>query len=243
MFEANIRHSQNKGAAKLPFQYESELKDVAVQAFERDFLEEPYIRIEEFEYANGRSDLVYAKESEAYLQRRFKELGLSSPISRDDQLMTFLQLHGRGPITRIHFHDIGALDKRTKDQALNQLIEDGFIIETDENKIKTAPNLRRHIISSFAIELKLTNWRTALEQAHRSKSYSEYQFVALPESSIIPAQEHITEFTSKNIGLIEVTENGEYYIHHEPDKENPYSPMNKWRLNERTIIENPPAVT
>jgi hypothetical protein len=87
------------------------------------------------------------------------------------------------------------------------------------------------------IELKLNNWRSALEQAYRSKSYSEYQFVALPESSIIPAQENEEDFISNNIGLIEVYDDGDYYIHLHPDKEKPYSATNKWRLNERTLVE------
>lgn len=212
------------------------MKANAIEAFQDDLLEEPYTRLDEFEYANGRCDLVYAKESEAYLERRVEELGISTSMLSADQLMTFLHLKGRGEIKKEYLMEIGALDEDRKRKALDFLIGNNFIIESKDNKVRTAPNLRRHVLESISIELKLKNWKKALEQAVRSKSYSEYQYVALPESSILPAQENIDAFISSNIGLVEIFDDSDFHIHHKPTEEDPYSPVHQWRLNEKTIL-------
>ena len=220
----------------MTFESEERMKSTAINAFDNELLDEPFTRLDEFEYANGRCDLVYAKESEAYLERRFKELGISSHMLNDHQLMTFLHLKSRGEISKNYLMEIGALEEGKKRAALESLIEKNFIVKVQGGKLRTAHNLRRHVLESYSIELKLENWKRALEQAIRSKSYSEYQYVALPESAILPAQDHIEEFISSNVGLIEIFEDAEFYIHHEPNQEDPYSPINQWRLNEKTIL-------
>lgn len=219
------------------FNSEEEMKEVALESLDEEFVGESAVILDEFSYANGRADIVLAKASENYLERRTTDLGISSAIDRDSHLQTFLQLHGRGPVTKEHFYSIGALDERTKKKALKWLLERGFVKELKHGKIRTAPNLRRHITTSYSVELKLKNWKTALEQATRGKAFSDYQFVALPEENILRAQENIEVFREKEIGLIEISSNGDQHVHYHPEKQNPYSPMNKWRLNETTIRE------
>lgn len=222
------------------FSSEEEMKKVALESLKGEFIGESGIILDEFSYANGRADIVLAKASEDYLKRRTTDLGISSAIDRDSYLQTFLQLHGRGPITKDYFYSIGALDKSTKKKALEWLQERGFVKELEHGKIRTAPNLRRHITTSYSVELKLKNWKTALEQATRGKSFSDYQFVALDEENILRAQENIEIFREKEIGLMEISSNGDYHVYYHPEKQNPYSPMNKWRLNETTIREEVP---
>lgn len=217
------------------FSSEKEMKKVAIEALSSGFLEKEAYILDEFAYANGRSDLVLANTSNEYLARRMEVLGISSSISDDYHLQTFLQLHSRSkPITREHFFSLGAIEQRKKRQALKWLIDKGFVVE-EGDKLKTAPRLRRHITTSYSIELKLGKWRKALDQAIRGKSFAEYQIVAIPSENILRAINHEEEFVDNNVGLMELSRNGEYFVHIEPEKQNPYSPMNKWRLNEQSI--------
>ena len=217
------------------FDSEREMKEVALKTLSSGFTEGRTYILDEFAYANGRSDIVLANASDEYLSQRIDVLGISSNISDDSYLQTFLHLHSRSkPVSREHFFSIGAIDERKKRKALNWLTENGFVVEVGD-KIRTAPHLRRHITGSYSIELKLDKWKKALEQAIRGKSFAEYQMVALPSENILRAIEHEDEFHKHEVGLMELDPSGEYHIHVEPQRQNPYSPMNKWRLNEQSI--------
>lgn len=213
------------------------MKQVALKALNSGFADGPTVVVDEFAYANGRADVVIARASEAYLDRRIEILGISSNISRDVNLQVFLQLHHKGPMSREYFHSVGALDRTTKNQAINWLIKHGFVHEVGDGKIQTAPHLRRHVTTSYSIELKLKNWKKALEQAIRGKSFADYQFVALPSENVLRAVDHIEDFEEHSVGLIEISRDGEYFVHHWPERQSPYSLMNKWRLNEETITK------
>lgn len=223
------------------FESEREMKKVALEALSDGFDDGPTVILDEFPYANGRADIVLAKASEEYLKQRVDILGISSSIQENTHLQVFLQLHGRGPITKEHFYTVGATERRKKEEALNWLIESGFVEELKNGKVRTAPYLRRHITTSYSIELKLGKWRQALEQAIRGKAFADYQFVALDEENILRAINNIDTFKENGVGLMEIKPDGEYFVHCEPEKESPYSPMNKWRLNETTIKEELPC--
>ncbi len=224
----------------MSFDSEAEMKEVALETLEDGFTDGETVILDEFSYANGRADIVLAKASEEYLKRRIDVLGISSSIEENTYLQVFLQLHGRGAVTKDHFFTIGATSENKKQEALDWLIESGFVKELDDGKIRTAPYLRRHVTTSYSIELKLGKWKQALKQAIRGKSFADYQFVALDEDNIIRAIENIDEFKKHDVGLMEINSDGEYFVHYKPEKESPYSPMNKWRLNETTIREELP---
>ena len=61
-----------------------------------------------------------------------------------------------------------------------------------------------HII---AIEFKLRNWKQAIKQAYRYKSFSEESYVLLDRDYVEKAKENIDIFTKFNIGLAAVDEN------------------------------------
>lgn len=222
------------------FDSEQEMRKVAIDSISQDFAQEESILLEEFTYGNGRADIVLANPSTAYLDHRINELRISSVLERKSHLQAFLQLHGRGPITRDFYYSVGAMGKRKKKNALEKLIKKGFVDELDNGKIQTAHDLRRHVTTSYSIELKLSKWKKALEQAVRGKSFSEYQYVALDEDNVLRAIDNLELFEEYGVGLMEISEDGDVYIHKEPSRQKPYSPMNKWRLNERTIMEELP---
>lgn len=57
-------------------------------------------------------------------------------------------------------------------------------------------------IKVVSFELKLTNWRGALVQAFRYRSFSDYSYVVLPIETASKALEHLELFTRYGVGLI-----------------------------------------
>jgi hypothetical protein len=221
------------------FESEVKMKTVAMDVLDSSFTGGPTRVIDEFAYGAGRTDLVLAKESVSYRDHRLDALGIDTAIEQDSHLRAFLLLHSREEISKDYFYRLGAMDERKKKSALKWLISNGFVEELSDGKIRTAPHLRRHITSSYSIELKLENWKKAVKQAFRSKSFSDYQYVALDDEYVIRAIDNIDVFEEYGIGLISIDQD-QYFVHYEPDRQTPYSPLNKWRLNETTIWEHSP---
>lgn len=221
----------------MAFDTESDMRDVAQDTL-REAFNEPDAKIfEEFAYGSGRADYVLTRVSDSYLSRRIDELGIKTPINSDRILQAFLLLHNRETISKDYYYEMGALDRQSKRKALNWLINHGFAKEIDDTHIRTAPHLRRHVTTAYSIELKLSKWKKALRQAFRGKGFSDYQCVVIDAEYVGRALENRRRFEEHGIGLMSLAEDGEYEIHLPPERNNPYSLINKWRLNERTIVD------
>ena len=72
-------------------------------------------------------------------------------------------------------------------------------------------------ISMVSFELKLTDWRGALIQAFRYKSFSDYSYVVLPTETANKAIEHKDIFEQYGIGLASF-DNNTYDIMYRPSK-------------------------
>lgn len=64
-----------------------------------------------------------------------------------------------------------------------------------------------HSDSTIAVELKMTDWRRALEQALLYQLCSDYVYIAMPERSA--GKVDTAELRSQGIGLISVLESGD----------------------------------
>lgn len=219
------------------FDTESDMRDVAQSALRQAFNEPDAKIFEEFSYGSGRADYVLARISDTYLSRRLDALGIETAIDSDRILQAFLLLHNRETISKEYYYDMGALDQRSKTKALNWLIDHGFVKEIDGTHIRTTPHLRRHVTTAYSIELKLSKWKKALRQAFRGKGFSEYQCVVMDAQYVDRALDNRHRFEEHGIGLMSLTEDGEYEMHVPPERHNPYSLINRWRLNERTIMD------
>lgn len=216
------------------------MKEVASEVLRNGFRRDTLKVIPEFDYGPGRADLVFADISEKYHQRRTDQLDIDEGIEDKSRLRCFLHIHGKKPITKAHYFQIGAMDRKTKEKSLNWLIENNFVKETD-NKIHTAPNLRRHVTTTISVELKLTKWQQALKQAQRGSSFANYRYVVLDQANASPAVNSIEEFVNSNIGLVTLDQSGEFTVYFSPDRISPYSSLTTWKLNEKTIsapVEN-----
>jgi len=224
------------------FDSEEKMKSVASDVLDSSLTGGPTKVIDEFSYGAGRTDIVLVRESETYRNHRLNALEIATPIERDSHLRAFLLLHSRDEVSKDYFYRLGAMSERRKKKALEWLISNGFVEEFSDEKIRTAPHLRRHITRSYSIELKLKNWKKAVKQAFRSKSFSDYQYVALDDENIIRAINNIDVFKEYEVGLVSIDQEEEqYFVHYDPDRQSPYSPLNKWRLNETTIWDEVPC--
>ncbi|HET9285299.1 MAG TPA: hypothetical protein VFR24_25380 [Candidatus Angelobacter sp.] len=78
-----------------------------------------------------------------------------------------------------------------------------------------------------AVEVKLHDWRKALQQAHRNKLFADRVYVALPAEFSSSAMINLAEFRRASIGLIIIDGSGAK-IHFHP-------PLNKHRSNRHVI--------
>lgn len=217
------------------FNSESAMKKTAAPVLERKLARDNAEVVEEFSYSAGRTDLVFTYKSDAYLRRRVEELGVGIPITDKSHLKAFLRLHKRGEITEEYFCQLGANSRRESEKALKWLLKNGFAERTKDGKVRTVPYLRRHITTAIAVELKVEKWRDAFKQALRGRSFSEYQYVVLDAAHVSPALDNMEMFKRQGIGLVSVDTDGTFVKHHPPEKQRPFSELNTWKLNEKTL--------
>lgn len=75
----------------------------------------------------------------------------------------------------------------------------------------------------ITIELKLKNWKRALAQAYKYKSFSDVCYVCMDEKNINLVLKHLDMFEKYNIGLITISKNKKVKILFKPDATEPYA--------------------
>lgn len=78
-------------------------------------------------------------------------------------------------------------------------------------------------IELIAFELKLKDWKQAIKQAFRYKSFSNISYVVIPTVSINVAFKNVELFKKYNIGLAGFNSSKEFEILFKPTSETPYS--------------------
>lgn len=85
---------------------------------------------------------------------------------------------------------------------------------------------------AIGFELKLANWKRAMVQAFKYRTFCEQSYVILDDAHLKPAITNISEFVKFNIGLASINKsNKKLEIHHKPKSEVPFSSDLKERLN------------
>ena len=87
-------------------------------------------------------------------------------------------------------------------------------------------------ISIISFELKLKNWKRAVTQAFRYKSFSNITYVVMSTGSVNAALNNIEMFERYNIGLAKFDKDNYFEILHKPISSNPYSAQLNSRLKE-----------
>lgn len=92
----------------------------------------------------------------------------------------------------------------------------------EPNGLFGIPDIMINTNEIISIEAKLKNWKRALRQAYRYKSFSEESYVFMDESYIGSPLKNIDEFKKYNIGLCGVTEKG-INLYYKPIDTKPFS--------------------
>ena len=106
-------------------------------------------------------------------------------------------------------------------QISNDMVPDLLIAKKD----------RRRAYYSIAFEMKLRNWKRALNQAYRYKSFSEYAYVVMDDKFVTPALKNLDLFQKSNVGLISL-KNGRVSRHFIPERDEPYHLPHKEKILE-----------
>ena len=69
----------------------------------------------------------------------------------------------------------------------------------------------------ITIELKLKNWKRALAQAYKYKSFSDVSYVCMDDSNIASIIKHLDMFKKYNIGLLTISKSKKVTIVHKPN--------------------------
>ncbi len=77
-------------------------------------------------------------------------------------------------------------------------------------------------VKAFAFEMKLSNWRRALVQAFRYRSFAEMSFVVMDHKHIKPALACLGRFEKAHIGLLSFDTEGKLFVHYQPSENKPY---------------------
>jgi DNA-binding Lrp family transcriptional regulator len=120
----------------------------------------------------------------------------------DAQILAYLRAVGKARLETIA-ERMGTSPKKLSNR-LSCLV-DAEAIETSSNTFSLSPLWRQILPEIITIEVKVSNWQKAIEQAARNKIFSHLSFVALPESVAYRVRTE-PQIRNLGIGLISVSE-------------------------------------
>lgn len=174
--------------------------------------------LEEVNLGFGIADLVIAKVT-------IKDFSNKTQLTYFDAIIyNLIQTSKKISIQKIQ--EITKADDKVISKSLNRLLEDSYIHKKD-SLITFRRTYQGISKDSIAIEAKLKNWKRALDQAFRYKWFAKKSFVVLDSSNIRPAIKNIVDFKKMNVGLAEISTNGEVLVHFNPVKKEPID-FNMW---------------
>lgn len=176
----------------------------------------------------GVADIVLT-ECEKYLEARNTFLS-----STDVNILSIV-----GDQSGISIDDIIHKTKNSKLRASKSVekLKDFGLVKISDDLVFTANSYRPIVKRSTAIEVKLRNWKRALNQAYRYKWFSDRSFVCLPHENIQPAISNLESFKKFEVGLIAVCPERGMKIIYSPKYDEPISEDMSILLNENVLSE------
>jgi len=106
---------------------------------------------------------------------------------------------------------------------LRALVEAELVTKTQDGRLRAIPRKKFPSVEICAFELKLKNWRRALYQATRYRSFSDQAFVVMPAESARTAFKHRETFRKANVGLVSHDASGNSTVLIRPRKRAPHA--------------------
>ncbi|CCH47859.1 conserved protein of unknown function [Pseudodesulfovibrio piezophilus C1TLV30] len=126
--------------------------------------------------------------------------------------------------------------KRSINRCVEALIEDAYV-SLESDVVRLEREYYCSIKNTIAIEAKLKNWKRALNQAYRYKSFSNESYVCLPVSNSRPALNNLHLFKQMEVGLLTLRDCGDLDIIYAPPSEQPISSKMNMLLNEQVLTK------
>lgn len=168
----------------------------------------------------GRADWVWA----SFLERPpVSEGEVASLLQQKACSRILAMLSPRAPRTASYLHSRSGIGHATFRRWLLRLRESQLVSDIGDERFVLGSRFPALDLEICAFEFKLSNWRRALYQAKRYKTFSHRVFVVMPSDSIKPAMKSAEFFRRSNIGLIEHSPSGESKRVIQPRKTKPAS--------------------
>jgi hypothetical protein len=186
-----------------------------------------WVRAVESTCSEGRADIIWGKFQPGWTPSKLQSHAALLQNTTASRLLAILRqrsaqfekdLHGR----------IGVTPPVLR-KWLRALVEADFVTVTRDGRFRAMPRNTLPSIEICSFELKLKNWRRALYQATRYRSFSHRVFVVMPVDSAYVAYGHKEFFSKANIGLVAHDKWGESNVLIRPKKRSP-------NTNYRTIM-------
>ena len=131
------------------------------------------------------------------------------------------------------------LSKKIVIKDLNYLCRLGICEKNDMGNYKFASNFEMPIAHIHSFELKMSNWKRALFQAVRYKTFSEYVSIVMPIEKERVLLQNIESFKMCNVGaLLFDAQNLEIKILYRPQKNTTISVQHLYYMSGKLLLEH-----
>ncbi len=206
-----------------PFQTELELVDEFERLFDA-FLGNGIHLEREFDCGFGIADAVIFKYKK---KQSLLDLGNIDP----EWAFTLKALPYRKNFSLDYLCKLSGSSTTSAKKAINNFIKAGYCRSKDNNTYIKNRQPRELCYSIIAIEAKLKNWKRALWQASRYKTFASESWVVLDRRHASSAIKNIDTFKRFNIGLATFSTDGFYDEHYSPKKDAHQSEIAFWKAN------------
>lgn len=119
---------------------------------------------------------------------------------------------------------ISLIDMLENNKVKIKNIKDFFILQEVDGMIGRPDILLKSKTNKkiITIEVKLKNWKRALQQAYKYRSFSDVAYICMDEKNVKPALENLDLFKKCNIGLLTINSKNKIRIYFEPSMDHAF---------------------
>lgn len=181
--------------------------------------------VDELNVGHGVADLVVSFHKK--VKKRSQSLTLHD--------LNILNIVKKSTTTTVKEIESATRTSREKIKNSIRKLEKEKLIESKDEYLFSFNDYINYQAETIAIEVKLKNWKRALEQAYRYRCFAFHSYVFLDETHATPAIKNKSLFLKYNIGLASVSKKGNIEFHYKPKKGHPFDERLNMLFNESIV--------